>query len=322
MLHAACHSEATGWTEVEDPSTLSELRAEAGNLLWAEIAAADLTPEAAAFIGDEFGLHPLAVEDALHGRQRPKIEAYGSHLFTVVHELDEIDGQLEPAQIACFVGDRWVLTVSDGAGRLLEQAKRRWARPEADLSRGPSALVHTLLDVVVDDYQAIADRLETEVEKLEDVVLAEPSANIQRSIYSVKQRVSRLRRYALPAGRLLDDLTRLGAPRFPGETEAYFRDVADHIIRITEQIRNVDDLSTAVLDLHRSEQARQLNEVTKKLTGWAAVIAVPTLVASAYGMNFELIPAEGHLFGFLFAVSLMVALGSSLFVYLKRKGWI
>lgn len=322
MLEAACHSEATGWKPVHDLSTLSDLRAEAGNLLWAEIGAADLTEDAASLIAEEFDLHPLAVEDALHGRQRPKLESYDTHLFAVVHQLDEFDGQLEASQIGFFIGDTWVLTVSHGAGRLLGEAKRRWNEGLSDLARGPAALVHTLLDVVVDDYQRIADRLEAQVEDLEDTVLQDPAAPVQRHIYSVKQRVSRLRRYALPAGRLIDDVTRQRAPRLSDETAAYFRDVADHVLRITEQIRNIDDLSSAVLDLHRAEQATQLNEVTKKLTGWAAIIAVPTLIASTYGMNFELVPDENRLSGFVFAVSLMFLLGTSLFVFFKRKGWI
>ena len=322
MLKAACHSETTGWKPVEDLASLSDLRSEAGNLLWAEIDATDLTRDAASLISDEFGLHPLAVEDAVNGRQRPKLEFYDSHLFAVVHQLDEFNGQLEASQIALFVGDRWVLTVSHGAERLVEEAKNRWEEAHSELARGPSALVHKLLDVVVDDYQVIADRLEAEVEDLEDIVLDDPAAPVQRRIYSMKQRVSRLRRYALPAGRLLDDITRHGAPRFSAETSAYFRDVADHVLRITDQIRTIDDLSSAVLELHRTEQTTQLNDVTKKLTGWAAIIAVPTLIASTYGMNFELLPNEGELFGFIFAVMLMFGLGIGLYVFFKRKGWI
>ncbi|HVL64027.1 MAG TPA: magnesium transporter CorA family protein [Actinomycetota bacterium] len=321
MLRAECHSEATGWVEVHELERLSDLRAEAGNLLWAEVDATELDDDVADLIAGEFGLHPLAVEDALHGRQRPKLETYDTHLFVVVHELDEIDGQLEASQLAFFVGERWVLTVSHGAGRILEDAKARW-RAGADFGKGPAALVHTLLDAVVDDYQSIADRLEQEVEDLEDAVLGNPVAPIQRRLYSVKQRVSRLRRYALPAQRLLQEITTRRSHAFSEESAAYFRDVEDHLVRITEQIRNVDDLASAVLELHSAEQARQLNDVTKKLTGWAAIIAAPTLIASIYGMNFELLPNEGQLFGFLFAVSLMIVVACGLFVYFKRKAWI
>lgn len=323
MLIAACHTEASGWTEVHDLERLSDLRAEAGTLLWAEADLASLNEEDIALIAEEFGLHPLAVEDAQHPWQRPKVEFYADHTFLVVHQLDEEGGQLEATQIACFLGQRYVLTIHAGARRVIDDAKARWETASKETEGGPGFLMHALLDALVDDYQSMADRLENEIEDLEEIVLEAPDAPIQRQLYSVKQRIARLRRYALPASRVLDSFVDPGREEmYSPETEHLFSDVRDHLLRIGEQIRNVDELTQAVLDLTRAEQMQRLNEVTKRLTGWAAIIAIPTFIASVYGMNFALVPEEQSLSGFFFALGLMVTSSIVLYLFFKRRRWI
>jgi magnesium transporter len=330
MLLAVCHTEGTArWERVEDLDDLSELRAKSGNLLWAEADVANLTEEDVSVIAEEFDLHALAVEDAIHVRQRPKFERYGSHMFIVLQQLDEDDGQLEPVQIACFIGDRYVLTVHAGATRTLDEAKKRWEEtPEAWAH--PSHLLHTLIDVVVDDYQEIADKLEAEIEELEELALEtqeqrsrEVGRAIQRRLYSVKQRVGRLRRFVFPGSRLLEWVIEPHQEKpFSGETAEQFRDVHDHLVRITEQVRNVDDLSSAVLELVRSEQAEVLNEINKKLAGWAAIFGVGTLIAGIYGMNFSLVPETGTRLGFWFAIGLTLVLTVGMYVNFKRRDWL
>jgi len=322
MLMAVCHSADEGWNEVHDLERVSDLREEGGKLLWAEADVANLTHEDVETIAEEFGLHELAVEDAVHTRQRPKIETYESHLFLVMHELDEEDGQLEAKQLASFVGDNYVLTIHAGAARTILEAKRRWREQERDLE-SPSQLVYKLLDALVDDYQRIADGLENEIEELEELVLETPQAPVQRQLYSLKQQDARLRRYAMPAARLLESVTMPdGKLPFSEEYAHLFRDVHDHLIRISEQIRNVDELTQAVLDLTQSAHAHALSEVSKKLTAWAAIFALETLIAGVYGMNFELVPYSGQVEGFWFALGLMVVCGVGLFYFFKRRDWI
>ena len=325
MLMAVCHSQTgTGWAEVVNLDDLSELRKMAGNLLWAEADVKDLTPEDISTIAEEFGLHPLAVEDAVSFRQRPKVEPYADHLFMVVHQLDQIEGQFEAAQLACFIGERYIVTVHHGARRTIDEAKTRWSKGDIPGSEGPSQLVHTLLDVIVDEYQDHADDLEAEVEELEETILTSPTAPIQRQLYSVKQRIARLRRYALPVTRVLDAFVTADESRgvLPDIQEPHFRDIKDHTIRIAEQVKNVDDLSQAVLDLARSEQAAALNENSRKLSAWAAIFAVATLIAGIYGMNFRLVPEDGTLFGFWFAVGLMGLVSAVLYLYFKKRRWL
>lgn len=325
MLLAVTHSDESGWTEVRDLERLSDIRGERGVLLWAEADVADLDQRDVATMAEEFELHPLAVEDAIHTRQRPKLEPYGKDLFVVLHELHEEDGQLEALQIACFVGPNYILTIHAGADRTLAEAKARWEELDA-ARRHPGYLLHTLADVVVDDYQRIADRLESEMEELEEIALAEPRAPMQRQLYSLKQRLSRLRRYTLPASRMFEGVLggAAGTPFDDAVTEL-FRDVEDHLLRIGDQIRNVEDLSQAVLDLIQSEHAKNLSEISRKLTAWAAIFAVGTLIAGIYGMNFELVPRDGTLPGpleFWTATGLMIGLGVMLYAYFKRKGWL
>lgn len=323
MLMAICHSAETGWTKIDDLSKLSDLRAQAGNVLWAEADLAHLDHSDVELIAEEFGLDELAVEDALHTRQRPKIETYTGHQFVVIHQLDEIDGQLEATQIACFIGERYLLTIHAGAERTIEAAKRRWREEEDQAAlNDPERLLHTLFDVAVDAYQELADQIEHDMEELEEIVLDTPRAPIQRQLYSTKQKLARFRRYVLPAARIVDRDMHRDVHEGSDETRRLFRDAHDHLIRIAEQIRNVDDLAQAVLDLSQSEQATALNEVNKRLSAWAAIFAVGTMIAGIYGMNFVLVPKDQTLFGFWFALGLMVVSGVILYWFFKRREWL
>ncbi|MEA2517230.1 MAG: magnesium transporter [Actinomycetota bacterium] len=321
MLMAICHSAAGGWTKVDDLDQLSELRKETGNVLWAEADVENLTHEDVDLIAEEFGLHPLAVEDAMSTRQRPKIESYEGHNFVVFHQLDEEAGQLEASQIACFVGERYVLTIHSGGARTIEAAKKRWG--ERDQTEHSSVLLHTLFDVVVDEYQNIADELEQTIEDLEEIALETPRAGLQQQLYRVKQKTSRMRRYVLPMTRLLEwTEDPLGDAHVAEENIPLFRDVHDHLLRMTDQVRNIDDLAQAVIDLTQSEQSNLLNEVSKKLSGYAAIFGVLTLIAGIYGMNFKLVPRDQTLYGFWIAIAMMVAAGAGMYFYFKKKDWL
>lgn len=320
MLKAICHVEGSGWTEVHDVAKISDLIQGEGNVVWAEIDVASLAAKDTEVVREEFELHPLALEDAIGLKQRPKFEAYENHLFTVMHQLDEVDGQLEAKQIASFIGKGWVLTVHQHAERTVEEVARRLKAQPKPRERGPSHIMHTLLDVIVDDYQHKADAIEEEVEQLEEHLLAQPDSPVEKQLYSLKQRLARLRRYAVPGERILSTMLAPATTAVPDETGAYFRDIHDHLLRITDQMRNVQDLVDALLDLRRIEQAKALNEVTKRLTGWAAIIAVPTLIAGIYGMNYQLTPKDQG-WGFEVAVGLMLASAVGLYTFFKRRGW-
>ena len=327
MLTAISHVPGTGWQEITDLSLISNICDQSGARVWAEADVRTLTKTDLATIADEFGFHELAIEDATSLRERPKLEEYDKHLFVVVHELHPVEGQLESAQIACFIGTRFVLALHSGAEHTMEETKRRLRATKEEVWGGSAYLMHTLLDTIVDDYQRIADDLEHEIETLEEEVLADPRSQAQTRLYTVKQGLARFRRYVLPVARMIAtvvDQGSLGASIRLVDTHfgTYFRDVHDHTLRITDQVRNIEDLADAMIDLVRVEATNAQNEVTKRLTGWAAIIAVPTFIASVYGMNFRLFPEDGQAFGFWFAIGLMGSTAVGLYVFFKKRGWI
>jgi magnesium transporter len=333
MLTALCHSSQSGWVPVTDISRVSDLRADRESLVWAEIDVEDLEPDDPKLIEEEFDLDPLAVEDALEIGQRPKLEAYGNHLFAVFHQLDERAHQLEPHQISCFLRESFVLVIHDGATRTLDEVRAR-LQASAGAQVDSFFLLHVLMDTVVDDYELSANRLEEQLEELESEALEVstvrreggrgPRARLpdQRRLYSVQQQASRLRRYALPLTHSLERIVDPGQTDLTREARARFLDVLDHTLRISTQINSADYLVDAVLDLIRNEQAASLNEINKKLTAWAAIIATPTLISSIYGMNFALLPREATLGGFLFAVAFMTVTALALYFSFKKRGWL
>lgn len=326
MLRVLCHTPPAGWAQVDDPDQISELRRLPDHLLWAVADVRELDEARLAMLCEEFQLHPLAVEDALHLRQRPKLESFDGHLLAVMHELDATAEQMEARQIACFFGERYLLVLHAGADRVVEEATGRITSAAAELSLGPAALLHAVADAAVDDYQSIVDSLEEAVDDIEEAVLRRPGAAIGHQLYALKRRLARVRRFALPLARVLEDLVEgshpAGAQLIDQRTRPYFRDVDDHMRRLDEQVRHVESIGDAAVELQRAQQANVLNEVTKRLTAWAAIIAAPTFIASVYGMNFALVPRQGTLAGFWFAMGAMTAVSVALFAFFKRRDWI
>ena len=332
MLKALCHSSKTGWVTVDDISSVSDLRADPANVVWAELDIDDLGPSDVDIIAEEFDLDEFAVADSVNPRQRPKLETYDTHLFAVLHQLDEIRDQLEQRQISCFVGEGYFLVIHDGAERTLTEARGRLKKVD-EVLHSPEYMLYALLDTVVDDYESIADTLELDIEELEEQALMAsgvvrstrdtPRLPEQRHMYSIKQQVSRLRRYALPLSRVLERVVNRTDHRITDDRmHKMFQDVYDHILRIQAQVQNVDDLTVAVLDLTRGEQADTLNQINKKLTAWAAIIAAPTLVTSFYGMNVALLPRSGTTIALVAAVLLMTVSGVVLYWNFKTRGWL
>jgi magnesium transporter len=320
-----------GWDEVDDVGKILELRRDPRRIVWAESDVSDATEDDVRQLASGFALDELAVEDALNARQRPKLEAYPGHLLVVVYELEEIEDQLEPRQVAAFIGQGFVIVLHHGASQLMREARSRLTAEE-DETPTVDSLLHVLLDSTVDDYEAKSEELAEEVEELEQQALTAARATdsddsdpaelpSQYRLYTVKQQVAMLRRFALPMSRAVERLAHTGSES-PDESELQFRDVEDHLIRLAAQVRSIDDLAAGVLDLTRSIQADTLNDVQKKLSGWAAVFAVPALILGLYGTNIGLDPKWlGH-WGVAFLIGLCVASGSAVYVFFKRRDWI
>ena len=332
QLQAWCRPVAGDWEEVGDLTALAELRRDPKTLVMAQ---ADVSGADLRGLAVEFGLDPLALEDAMNPRQRPKLDSFEGHFLLVLYQLDEVEDQLEPTQVASFVGEDFVLVLHHGADRLMEEFRRRLDEARSE-DFGTDRLVHLLVDAAVDDYEEITARLAEEVEALEEKALAVakaresdeddpiPEMPSQYVLYTLKQNVSMLRRFAIPASQALERALSLDDPRILGpDTEPLLRDVHDHTIRIEAHVRSIEELLQGVLDLTQSVQADMLNEINKKLTGWAAIIAAPALIVGLYGINYTLLPKPSiGAWGFVIVVTLMAMTSASLFLFFKRKDWI
>jgi len=304
-----------------DPARISDLMAEDGALVWLDIE--DPSESELRMLEEEFSLHPLAVEDALHRGQRAKVEVYEDFFFLVLHAQQLNGDELRDSEIHLFVGSGYLVTLRFPPAFDLERVRHRWAK-QGELTReGGGALLYTLLDEVVDGYFDVVERLEDVSEEVEAAVFADdPAEDLQEQIFAVKKRVLQFRRAVLPLREVLDLLQEeIGV--VTDRLRPYFRDVADHVLRVLEFVDNVRELATAALEAHLSQVSNRLNQVMKRLTSWAAIILVPTLIAGIYGMNFiRPFPSFENPTGFWIAIGLMAVSAGVLYWVFKRRDWI
>jgi magnesium transporter len=279
-------------------------------------------------MADEFGLHELAVDDARHGHQRPKIEEYGDSLFAVLHTIEREtnpDGTEEfiNGEVDIFVGPNYVLTIRHRTHVGFAAVRARTEREPELLQHGSGYVFYAVMDNVVDRYFPVIDGLETDLEKIEEQIFEQNAArsNIQ-SLYALKQRLMTLKHAVDP---LMEATGRLYGGRVPqictGMGE-YFRDVYDHLHRIHSSIEGIREMLTTAIQVNLGMISLSDNEVTKKLAAWAAIIGVPTMVAGIYGMNFDHMPELKWVFGYPVTIALMVVVDVYLYYRFKKSKWL
>jgi len=272
---------------------------------------------------DEFDLHALAVEDAHHGHQRPKIEEYGDSLFAVLHTVEVAGDELKVGEMDVFVGRNYVLSVRNHAERGFQEVRTRCEREPELLRHGSGYVLYALMDAVVDRYAPVLDAVEAELEALEEQIFSgkSPRQNIE-ALYYVKQKLMTLKHAVAP---LVEASGRLYGGRVPqvcaglGE---YFRDVYDHLVRLNQALDSLRDTVATALQVNLGMITLSENETTKRLAGYAALVAVPTMIAGIYGMNFKHMPELDWEFGYPLAVWMMVILDAVLFWRFRRSGWL
>jgi len=290
-------------------------------LLW--VALYNPEPSELSEMQEEFGLHELAVEDAHHGHQRPKIEEYGNSLFAVLHTVDVENGDINIGEIDVFVGPNYVLTVRTHTEHGFAAVRARCEREPQLLRQGSGFVFYALMDAVVDRYFPALDALEEKLEAVEELIFSGSSArsNIE-SLYELKQKLMTLKH---AAGPLLDASGKLHGGRVPqvcAGTQEYYRDVHDHLIRINQSIDSLRDMVTTAISVNLSLITLQENETTRRIAAYAALVAVPTMIAGVYGMNFKNMPELSWAFGYPLALSIMTILDSVLFYRLRKAGWL
>lgn len=302
-----------------DPTQLSELRG--GHACWLDIA--DPDSEAMRLAAEELVLHPLAVEDAQHRHQRPKIDEYEDHYFIVVYALEEPSPDvIVHKELAIFVKQNAVVTVHDGSLAALGVVEKRF-RDDKIATTG--LLLHAILDTIVDSYFDILDGLGDRVELIEAMVIEGDPRDAQTSIrelFRLKRDLLAIRKVIAPEREVAGALVR-GDIKELRETggRAYFQDLYDHVIRVTDEVDTFRDLVSNVVDAHLAAQSNRLNEVMKVLTAIATVLLILSVVTGFFGQNWSFIPYDDQLF-FWLVMAMMIAAGLGTAVYFKRRGWL
>ena len=276
----------------------------------------------------EFGLHELAVKEAIKAHQRPKIERYGDSLFVVLKAARYLEEQeaVEFGEIHAFVGPDFVVTMYYGEGSSLREAHRRMEGNPDLLRKGPFAILYTIMADVLDDYGPVADGLENDIEQIEvQVFEGNPgsSPDVSRRIYELSREVIQFHQATQPlAGALLGSLAEDGSHHVDPDVRKYLRDVRDRALRVTERVEGFRQLLSNILTVNLTIVGIQQTDQTKKISAWAAILIVPTLIAGIYGMNFNYMPELQWRFGYLFALSLMALTALLLYLRFKRSGWL
>ncbi|MFI6641446.1 magnesium and cobalt transport protein CorA [Streptomyces sp. NPDC050504] len=293
------------------------------------------TEEEFAGIAAEFGLHPLAVEDAVHAHQRPKLERYDDTLFTVfktIHyvehaELTATSEVVETGEVMCFTGPDFVITVRHGGQGSLRALRHRLQDDPELLAKGPSAVLHSIADHVVDGYIAVADAVQDDIDEIEIDVFSAPTKGATRGtdtarIYQLKREVLEFKRAVMPLLRPMQLLSERPMRLVDPDIQKYFRDVADHLARVQEQVVGFDELLNSILQANLAQATVAQNEDMRKITSWAAIVAVPTMICGVYGMNFEHMPELKWKYGYPMVLTAIVGICFTIHRTLKRNGWL
>lgn len=271
----------------------------------------------------EFGLHELAVEDARHGHQRPKIEEYGNSLFAVLQAIEINEDELQVGEVDIFVGPNYILSVRLHSERGFSEVRARCEREPHLLKHGAAYVFYALMDAVVDRYFPILDALESELEQIEEQIFLRNTArsNIE-ALYALKRRLMTLKHAVDPLMEAVSKLYGGRVPQICSGMGEYFRDVFDHLQRLHATIEGIRDMQTTAIQVNLGMISLNETEVTKKLAGWAAIIAVPTMIAGIYGMNFKNMPELEWVWGYPLSVAIMVVLDVWLYIQFKKTKWL
>lgn len=302
---------------------LARLRAEEDGFLW--IGLKDPSDDEFALVNRGLELHPLAVEDAVGGDQRAKVEEYDDNLLVVLRTLRYIErtSDIESGEVTVFVGDRFVVTVRRGDGNPLFGVRTRLEQHAEQLQLGPSAVLHAVMDSVVDNYVLIDGELERDLERIEQQVFTGSFDIDATAIYRLKREVLEFRRAAIPLSASIRKIVmEPGLDLIDEDVIPFFRDVQDHLLRVIDHIETYDRLLTDVLNAHLAQLSVRQNEDMRRISAWVAIAAVPTMIAGIYGMNFDYMPELGFKYGYPLTLGVILALCLLLYRIFRKNRWL
>jgi magnesium transporter len=320
LVNCAAYQEGRKLADIK-PDEIHEYVHRPECFVW--VALVDPGPGELALMQHEFGLHELAVEDAHHGHQRPKIEEYGDSLFAVMHIVEFKEGELNVGEIDVFVGPNYVLTVRTGTSRGFSEVRARCEREPELLKEGSAFVLYVLMDTVVDRYFPILDALETELEEIEERMFANASGRTNvEELYGLKQKLIVLKHAIAPLLEASSKLFGGRVPRICSSTQEYFRDVYDHLVRLNQSIDSQRDMVVTAMSVNLALITTSENETTKRLASYAALVAIPTMIAGIYGMNFDYMPELRSPWGYPATLAVMAAIDIYLFRRFRKARWL
>lgn len=306
--------------EIED---ISEALKEPDGFVW--IGLHEPSVELLKQIQHEFQLHELAIEDAHRAHQRPKIETYGDTYFIVLRtiQVNADTNEIEFGETHFFVGSNFIVSIRHGTSRSYSDVRARCESKPQLLKKGPGFALYAVMDAIVDQYFPVVDRLEEELEALEDRIFSEqPSRKTTENIYHLKRQLVEVKRAVSPLIDICNRLVRFDLELIAEDTRPYFRDIYDHAIRINEMVDSARELLASALEANLSMISVSQNDVQKRFAGWAAIIAVPTMVAGIYGMNFKFMPELNWTYGYPVILGLTIVASAGMYAVFKRSGWL
>ena len=335
MIRTRVYRKGELFNENGDPALISDYLELDDHCVWLDLV--HPTGDELGLFQEEFGLHPLAIEDAVHSHQRPKVDRYREHLFAAVYAawLDETEERHAPGteghrhvelvttEVDVFVGCRYLITVRKDPRWDIEPVLRRWDKGENLLEQGVSFLLHGLLDQIVDEYGLVTESLEDRLDDVEEQLLADQSdGDLQGDLLELRRAAVGLRKVVLPLREGFTTLMDNQILDISDEMKPYFGDVKDHVLRVGGDLETIQELLLNAIQLNMSIASNRLNVIMKQLTSWAAIIGSNTVVAGIYGMNYRLWPHNDNELGFWVAIGVMLAASVVLYLYFRRKDWL
>jgi magnesium transporter len=306
-----------------DPAKISDHLENGNCVVWLDLEAPDRAD--IALVAEEFSLNPLAVEDATAERQRPKLDHYDDHLFISMYDVNLADdGTLQASELAVFVAERYLITVRKSAGYSIDPIVARWDENSQLAKYGVGFLLWGLLDVIVDGHFETVLQLDDKIEGLEDLLFdpSETGTAVQRQSFELRKSLVRIRRVVLPTREVVNALMRRENDLVAEPLIPYYQDVYDHVLRAADWTDSLRDLVSTILETHLTIQGNRMNDIMKKVTSWAAIGAVPTIITGYYGMNVLTFPHQGTRSGGYIALLLMAVIVAGLYVMFRKRDWL
>jgi magnesium transporter len=307
----------------KDPILIQNALNEPDSLIWMDLE--DPTDGEIDILTDIFQFHPLSIEDCIFPQNRPKIEEFENYIFLVVHGIQykaENDNAIITQELNIFLGRNFLVTFHDSPLRNINMVKTRCREKSEVMTKGSDFLLHLVLDNLVDSYFPILNQMDTVIDKIEDTIFTNPSPDLLNDVFSLKRDLMAMRRVINPQREMIANLTRRDFPFIQGTTLVYFRDIHDHLVRMTDSIDTYREIMTNALDVYLSVTSNQMNSVMKTLTIITTIMMPGTLISGIYGMNFEYMPHLHWRYGPYIIFAAIICITSGMLYYFRKKNWI